>query len=135
MFQNCSIYFETVPKTKEGLLLNADVNGSSNIARKAFPEKFENVDLSFLAKNVDAVNFRNIIPLSKTAQETHDKKKTEGTLKQKKKICIRHGTSSHSRHEYRKKRRMECTVGFASKEIIIRDDLFNCESCKSETVK
>lgn len=44
-------------KTKEGILMNADINGASNIIRKAFPDAFDNVqDFSYLYKAVLTAN-------------------------------------------------------------------------------
>jgi putative transposase len=43
--------------SKDGIQINADVNGASNIIRKAIPDAFNNIDdYSYLYKTVKKVN-------------------------------------------------------------------------------
>jgi len=50
-------------RTKDGTVINADINGSANIIRKAIPEAFEGMtDFAFL-QNAETVGFRDLHPL------------------------------------------------------------------------
>ncbi len=86
-------------RTNENHVLNADVNGAANIARKEFPEAFKGVDLSFLTKSVEVVGFRDLYPIKGKKKEPYKKKK---------KTC-----PSAERHRERKRKREELTVSFA----------------------
>ena len=44
-------------RSKDGRILNADINGAANIARKEFPDAFRDVDLSFLCKKPEICGF------------------------------------------------------------------------------
>ena len=47
-------------KSKNGILMNADVNGASNILRKAFPNAFDHIkDFSYLYKTTNVVELKN----------------------------------------------------------------------------
>ena len=47
-------------KSKNGTLMNADVNGASNILRKAFPNAFDHIkDFSYLYKTTNVVELKN----------------------------------------------------------------------------
>lgn len=55
-------------KTNNGILINADVNGASNIIRKAFPDAFSNVvDFNYLIKTV------NKYTLGKTTKKSENR--------------------------------------------------------------
>ena len=44
-------------KTKDGILINADVNGASNIIRKAIPCAFDDIrDFDYLTRTVKVIN-------------------------------------------------------------------------------
>ena len=43
-------------KSKKGILINADVNGASNIIRKYDDKAFKNKKLSYLTKTVEKAN-------------------------------------------------------------------------------
>ena len=75
--RNQSINFENTPictdqsvfisaglyRTKDGTVINADINGSANIIRKAIPEAFEGMtDFAFF-QNAETVGFRDLHPL------------------------------------------------------------------------
>ncbi|MBQ9154357.1 MAG: hypothetical protein IJ130_11155, partial [Solobacterium sp.] len=50
-------------RTKDGTVINADINGSANIIRKAIPEAFEGMtDFAFL-QSAETVGFRDLHPL------------------------------------------------------------------------
>jgi putative transposase len=52
-------------RTKDGTVINADINGSANIIRKAIPEAFEGMtDFAFL-QSAETVGFRDLHPLSR----------------------------------------------------------------------
>ena len=44
-------------RSKDGIVLNADINGAANIARKEFPEAFKDTDLSFLCNKPEVCGF------------------------------------------------------------------------------
>lgn len=53
-------------KSKDGTLLNADVNGASNIIRKALPNAFDGVtDFSYLNRTVESKTFHDFAVLPK----------------------------------------------------------------------
>ena len=46
-------------KTKDGILINADVNGASNILRKAIPHAFDEIqDFDYLIRTVYVVKIK-----------------------------------------------------------------------------
>ena len=47
-------------KTKEEILINADINGASNIIRKEFPKAFNNLDLEYLYKTTNVVTYKDL---------------------------------------------------------------------------
>ena len=47
-------------RSKNGILLNADVNGAGNIIRKQYPNAFDNMDFSYLYKTTRVVGFKNL---------------------------------------------------------------------------
>lgn len=48
-------------KTNKGILINADINGASNILKKAIPNAFNNIsDFSYLYKTIKVINFNDI---------------------------------------------------------------------------
>ena len=52
-------------RSKEGIIINADVNGAGNILRKAFPDAFNLIDVKILIKS-DTVSFKELyIPKKK----------------------------------------------------------------------
>lgn len=50
-------------KSKDGILINADINASSNIIRKEFPDTFKNMDLKYLWDTTNVVNYRDLYPI------------------------------------------------------------------------
>ena len=47
-------------KTKENIIINADINGASNIIRKEFPKAFNNLDLEYLYKTTNVVTYKDL---------------------------------------------------------------------------
>ena len=47
-------------KTKENILINADINGASNIIRKEFPNAFNNLKLEYLYKTTKVVRYKDL---------------------------------------------------------------------------
>ena len=47
-------------KTKEKILINADINGASNIIRKEFPKAFNNLNLEYLYKTTNVVTYKDL---------------------------------------------------------------------------
>ena len=47
-------------RSKNGILLNADVNGAGNIIRKQYPNAFDNMDFSYLYKTTRVVGFKDL---------------------------------------------------------------------------
>jgi putative transposase len=46
-------------RSENGTVISSDINGSANILRKAFPEAFEGMDVSYLQK-VKTIKFFNL---------------------------------------------------------------------------
>ena len=70
-------------KSKKGIIINADVNGASNILRKEFPNAFKNItDFSYLYKTVEKITIekrdKNIKDTKE--KETKAKKLNKGNL-------------------------------------------------------
>ena len=47
-------------KTKDGCIINADINGAGNIIRKEYPYAFDGQDLSYLCKSVETVGYKDL---------------------------------------------------------------------------
>lgn len=47
-------------RTKDNIIINADINGSSNIIRKECPNAFDNLDLSYLYETTNVVTYRDL---------------------------------------------------------------------------
>ena len=63
-------------KSKKGIIINADVNGASNILRKEFPNAFKNItDFSYLYKTVEKIT------IEKKDKDINDTKETETKAK------------------------------------------------------
>lgn len=62
-------------QTKNGMLINADVNGAGNIIRKEYPTAFDGItDWSYLTKSVIVVTREDLCRVKKTAAPTRHKK-------------------------------------------------------------
>lgn len=84
-------------QTKQGLLINADVNGAANILRKEYAHAFEGQDLTYLL-SVNVVRMRDMyVPMA------------AGKKKHK---CHRPGVSARGRHEFRATRRIGLLEAF-----------------------
>ena len=53
-------------KTKEGIFINADVNGSCNIIRKEFIDAFKTIDTKYLL-NPKTINVNQMLPCASMA--------------------------------------------------------------------
>ena len=91
-------------RTKDGHVLNADVNGAANTLRKEYPEAFRDVtDFSYLWNTTEVVSYRDIY---KVIPETE--KKDTGRRS-------RPGKGSRGRHFMRSIRRRELKEAFPKK--------------------
>ena len=91
-------------RTKDGHLLNADINGAANILRKEYPEAFKGItDLSWLWKTTEAVGYRDIYKVKP------EKEKTDAGRRS------RPGRASRERHFARAARRRELKEAFPKK--------------------
>lgn len=52
-------------KTKDGIIINADVNGSANIIRKEYPDAFKGMNLEYMYKSLTIVDFKDLYKKSK----------------------------------------------------------------------
>ena len=58
-------------RTKDGYLMNADINGAANILRKEYPEAFESMtDLSRLWKTTETISYRDIYKIRPVKEKT-----------------------------------------------------------------
>ena len=66
-------------KSKKEIIINADVNGASNILRKEFPNAFKNItDFSYLYKTVEKIT------IEKRDKDIKDTKEKETKAKKNK---------------------------------------------------
>jgi len=57
-------------RSKDGILINADINGAGNIIRKEYPNAFKECkDLSFLYKTTNVVSYRAMYKKGKPREE------------------------------------------------------------------
>ena len=47
-------------QTKDGIIINADINGASNIIRKEYPNAFNNLDLRYLYETTTVVTYKDL---------------------------------------------------------------------------
>jgi putative transposase len=88
-------------RTKDGYVLNADVNGAANIIRKVYPDAFKDVeDFSYQLETTEAVGYRDICK-ALPAQGKADTGKRP-----------RPGKGSRKRHLIRSARRRELKEAF-----------------------
>lgn len=83
-------------RSRDGILMNADINGAANLIRKEYPDAFKGVrDLSYMWETTDTVGYRDLYkkksagtgshpsvvrkpsPVSRCAHRAHARKKTE----------------------------------------------------------
>ena len=85
-------------RSKNGTVLNADVNGACNIGRKEDPALFKGVqDFSYLWKSVDARNF-NAFYIQADKNSKRAKARVESSRKYR-----QNKASSYSKHKHRKR--------------------------------
>ena len=93
-------------RTKDGTILNADINGAANTIRKEYPEAFRDVtDISFLFTTTEVVSFRDIYKARPAAE-----KKDTGRRS-------RPGRKSRERHFMRAARRRELKEAFPKEKV------------------
>ena len=47
-------------KSKDGILINADVNGAGNTIRKEYPDAFKNMDMTYMYKTTKVVRYTDL---------------------------------------------------------------------------
>jgi putative transposase len=64
-------------KSKDGTLINADVNGAGNTIRKEYPDAFKGVDMTYLYKTTKVVKYTDLYSSCNPSvvQEKHKVKK------------------------------------------------------------
>ena len=96
-------------RTKDGTILNADINGAANTIRKEYPEAFRDVaDFTYLWKTTEVVGYRDIYKVRPAAE-----KKDTGRRN-------RPGRKSRKRHFARAARRRELKEAFPKKVTFIK---------------
>ena len=95
-------------RTRDGHVLNADINGAANILRKEYPEAFRDVtDFSYLRKTTEAVGYRDIYKVVPEGEKEDTGKRN------------RPGRGSRKRHFMRAARRRELKEAFPNKETFV----------------
>ena len=96
-------------RTKDGTVLNADINGAANTIRKEYPDAYRDItDFSFLFKTTEVVSCRDIYKIRPAAE-----KKDTGRRR-------RPGRKSRGRHFMRAARRRELKEAFPKKKAEIK---------------
>lgn len=83
-------------RTKDGIFINADINGAGNIIRKKYPYAYDGQDMSYLYQTIRTVEYRDLYHGAKSTVKQSYNHKTH-----------RSGIGSIVRHAYRKSIRME----------------------------
>ena len=87
-------------RSKDGIRINADVNGACNIIRKEYPDAFDGMDMSYLYKTTITIGFREIYANGEPEAVLAKRAAAKGHMH-------RPGPSSRSSHVYRSCRKME----------------------------
>ena len=96
-------------RTKDGTILNADINGAANTIRKEYPEAFRDVtDFSYLFRTTEVIRYRDIYKVRPVTE-----KKDTGRRS-------RPGRKSRKRHFARAVRRRELKEAFPKKKAEIK---------------
>ena len=96
-------------RTKDGTILNADINGAANTIRKEYPEAFRDVtDFSYLFRTTEVIGYRDIYKVRPVTE-----KKDTGRRS-------RPGRKSRKRHFARAVRRRELKEAFPKKKAEIK---------------
>lgn len=90
--------------SRDGCVLNADVNAAANIIRKQYPCAFENTDMSYLYRTVEKVTVSDILGIKKQDNRTSGNK-----------LHNRKSAASNVRHRERKNRQYELNDVFRKK--------------------
>jgi putative transposase len=78
-------------RSKDGILINADVNGAGNILRKEYPHAFDGVDMGYLTATTRVVGFHDLYPAGPARKKKHKRHRA--------------GSGSRVRNRYRSDRR------------------------------
>ncbi len=90
--------------SKDGHVLNADVNAAANILRKQYPDAFSGKDMSYLYKTVNKVTVHDILGTRKRDNRVSNNK-----------LHNRKSVASNVRHRERKNRQYELNNVFGKK--------------------
>lgn len=87
-------------RSKNGTLLNADINGAANILRKEYPNAFDGIkDFTYLCVTTISIGYKG---LYKNAKDCADRPKSYKYHKSGRYTVVRHLERSHKKCEYRK---------------------------------
>ena len=87
-------------RSKNGTLLNADINGAANILRKEYPNAFDGIkDFTYLCVTTISIGYKD---LYKNAKDCADRPKSYKYHKSGRYTVVRHMERSHKKCEYRK---------------------------------
>lgn len=87
-------------RSKNGTLLNADINGAANILRKEYPNAFDGIkDFTYLCVTTISIGYKG---LYKNAKACADRPKSYKYHKSGRYTVVRHMERSHKKCEYRK---------------------------------
>ena len=87
-------------RSKNGTLLNADINGAANILRKEYQNAFDGIkDFTYLCVTTISIGYKD---LYKNAKDCADRPKSYKYHKSGRYTVVRHMERSHKKCEYRK---------------------------------
>lgn len=86
-------------QTKQGICLNADINGAGNILRKEYPDAFDGQDMSYLYRTTKVVSYTDIYTEAKSICKPKYNQK-----------CHQPGSGSRVNHRYRKEIRLSYRI-------------------------
>ena len=87
-------------RSKNGTILNADINGAANILRKEYPNAFNGIkDFTYLCVTTISIGYKD---LYKNAKACADRPKSYKYHKSGRYTVVRHMERSHKKCEYRK---------------------------------
>ena len=87
-------------RSKNGTILNADINGAANILRKEYPNAFNGIkDFTYLCVTTISIGYKD---LYKNAKACADRPKPYKYHKSGRYTVVRHMERSHKKCEYRK---------------------------------
>ena len=109
-------------RTKDGTILNADINGAANTIRKEYPEAFRDVtDFSYLFRTTEVIGYRDIYKVRPVTIGYRDIYKVRPVTEKKDTgRRSRPGRKSRKRHFARAVRRRELKEAFPKKKAEIK---------------